>query len=564
MDIEAKARATRRVIRSLILKGHPLVFAYSSGKDSSTVLSLGLEELRALREHNPMAVLPPVLVTMADTLVENPEITQYARAEIQRIRQFAETHHLDVQVGVSVPHLNDTWAARTISGRSLPRFPGQSQDCTTDWKVEPMTRLRKKLLAGIGDDWAEPVTLTGTRYNESQARGQKMTARGERSADIWRNTDGEAMLSPIAEWSDDDVWEYLGVVRAAPGRSYSDFKETFEVYASAAGASCAVVADMMLGSKPKNACGARFGCAICTVSGEDKSLVNMIESDEKYGYMRELNRLQRFLLATQYDMSRRSWLGRTLVNQHLGIGPDRYSPAMLDELLCYALSIDRAEADASRALGIRPRFQLVGLEQLILVDALWSRDGIHRPFHALKRYREVYLEGEHYPVPVIPKAPPTGIPKQRWLYVGKDWDEGMGYHGSCLSSPLQEAFAGEGCRQHISSKDGEAQYLDIEVANTIEVDLEGAGLVLDLELDRLIAQYHDNPAVSRMAGYRYYLEMGVLALKKGAHAEADNILRRTLFFERNGYFDISRWADILPRTVETPWPEQAQQAELIL
>ena len=564
MDIEAKARAVRRTLRELILRGHPLVFAYSSGKDSSTVLSLGLEELRALRGQRPDIAFPPTLVLMADTTVENPEIAQYARAEIGRIQQFAAAHHIDVRVGVSVPNLNDTWAVRTISGRSLPRFPGQSHDCTEDWKVKPMGRLRKRMLAEIVGDWAEPVTLTGTRYDESRARGKKMTARGERATEVWRNKEGGAMLSPIAEWSDDDVWEYLGQMRATPGRSYSDFTDTFAIYASAAGASCAVVADMMLGSKPKNACGARFGCAVCTLSREDKSLVNMIESDGKYGYLRELNRLQRFLLATQYDMSRRSWLGRTLTNQHMAVGPDRYSPAMLDELLCYALSIDRAEAEASRLLGIDARFQLIGLEQLVLIDALWSRDGIHRPFHALKRYREVYLEGAHYAVPVLPKAPDIAIPPRRWLYVGDNWDEGQRFFDSGLSNPLLEAFAGDGCcRKHVSGKDGTA-YLDIEVADTITVDPEGASLVLELELEGLIAAYHDNPSVSRTAGYRYYLDLGVLALKKGAHAEVDAILRRTAFFERNGYLDLANWQDILPRTIGNPWPDRAGQQELLL
>jgi len=56
----------------------------------------------------------------------------------------------------------------------------------------------------------------------------------------------------------------------------------------------------------------------------------------------------------------------------------------------------------------------------------------------------------------------------------------------------------------------------------------------------------------------------VLALKKGAHAQVDGILRRTAFFERNGYFDLTTWDDILPRTVASPWPERAKQQELAL
>lgn len=78
---------------------------------------------------------------------------------------------------------------RVIGGRALPPFRGTNGDCTIDWKVSPMRRLRKKVLRRLQSRGGhgprpEPVVLLGTRYDESAVRSQNMRERGGSDIDI--------------------------------------------------------------------------------------------------------------------------------------------------------------------------------------------------------------------------------------------------------------------------------------------------------------------------------------------------------------------------------------------
>ena len=96
-------------------------------------------------------------------------------------------------------------------------------------------------------------------------------------------------------------------------------------------------------------------------------------------YMRGLNNLRNFLSNTRWDMERRSWLGRTIKDGYVRVAPDAYSPAMMEELLRYALTIDAEERIAANAAGLSlPRFQLVSVERLFAIDAMWSLQAFHR------------------------------------------------------------------------------------------------------------------------------------------------------------------------------------------
>ncbi len=235
-----------------------------------------------------------------------------------------------------------------------------SRNCSVDYKVTPITRLLKKTfkyLDKISDH--KPVSVIGTRFEESDSRKNRMLDRGEEDLKPWEGKDGGLFISPIAHWDMGDVWEYLGACRAGNIASYSRFEETFRIYADATQSSCAVVADMSLGEQAKSrACGARHGCWSCVAVGSDKSLISMVENDERYHYMKGLNKLQKFLLNTKKDWSRRSFLCKKVNEQgYIKIQPDVYSGAMREELLRYALTLDAQEIEASQALGVAPSFR---------------------------------------------------------------------------------------------------------------------------------------------------------------------------------------------------------------
>jgi DNA sulfur modification protein DndC len=541
LDLEGKVARAEGVLMQVLCMGMPVCCSWSAGKDSSTVLNLLLVAAAKLKAAGK--VVPPIVVTHSDTAIENPEVHLHARAEMEKVRAFGRRSGLEVTVEVAGPHLSDHWAVRVIGGRALPPFPGTNRDCTTAWKVQPQHRLRKTVLKRLQDHCAaagvEPVVLIGTRYEESEDRARRMRERGESDVQIRRGTDAKGkpshlFLSPICFWTADDVWEYLGTVRAGAIHGYSDFEETFRIYADAQGTSCVVVAEEVNRlSKSSKACGARHGCSLCTAVGEDKSMENMLTL-ERYSYMRGLNQLRNFLSATRWDLGRRSWLGRTINDGYIRIAPDAYSPAMMEELLRYALTIDIRECEEAASLGIPPRFQLVRLEHLIAIDAMWSLQAFHKPFHALKIYDEICNQGRRFPVPALPAyARPKEFP-ERYLHVGADWEDGyrMAYTG--LRSVVHEMAAMEssGCMDTRLLADGR-QVMAINTERLLTVDEESAYLVLEMELPRLLAK-HDRVGANPTEAYFWYLSFGTLAVRAGQEGEIDEMLRRSNWKVRQG------------------------------
>lgn len=561
MEIEERIDRAESALTELMRHGAPVCVSWSAGKDSSCVLNLLLSA--AVKFKAAGGDVPPIVVTHADTMVENPEMTLYARNEMVQVRSFAKRHGLDLVIEVATPNLTNQWAVRVIGGRALPPFPGTNRDCTLDWKISPMKKLRKAVLKHLaarakGSDQPEPVVLLGTRYDESDVRAANMRERGESDVQVRRGLDEKGnpshlFLSPIAWWSTDDVWMYLGLARGGAVEAYSDFDDTFRIYADAMGTSCVVVAeDMSKAMKASKACGARHGCSLCTVASVDQSMENMLAGDERYGYMRGLNQLRNFLTATRWDMGRRSWLGRTIKDGYVRIAPDAYSPGMMEELLKYALTIDQREREAASDLGIPARFQLVNIEQLFAIDAMWSLQAYHRPFHALKIYDDV-CKGARYDVPVETAPPKQPDFPVRYLHVGRDWEDGNANRYTGLNSAVHElaSFDGGSCMGVKELADGRT-VMDVNTAPLMEVDVETAYFVLD-EIDDLLEK-HDDPRYDPTEGYHYYMRLGMISIKSGLQGEVDEILRRSAFKVRNGIAGSVPWK-VLWDKAETP--EQA-------
>ncbi|MFS8979475.1 hypothetical protein PO002_34210 [Cupriavidus necator] len=126
--IDAKADKAIDAIRQLLIDGHPLVIAYSGGKDSSMVASLALH---AAALHRASGGNPLVVVTTGDTLVESPEVTEHYRAELARMRAFGKRHGMSLVTRVVQPTMAATFQVKVLSGRALPSFPGTHGDCST-------------------------------------------------------------------------------------------------------------------------------------------------------------------------------------------------------------------------------------------------------------------------------------------------------------------------------------------------------------------------------------------------------------------------------------------------
>ncbi|WP_425953253.1 phosphoadenosine phosphosulfate sulfotransferase [Ralstonia pseudosolanacearum] len=537
VSIEERIERALAAIVALFAAGHPVVVAYSGGKDSSVVAALVLHGAIQAKAagHNPL-----IVVTTGDTLVENPEITSHYRAEMGKMRRFAHEMGIRLSTKVVQPNMLSTWQLKVLTGRGLPSFAGAQADCSQDLKINPQRVFRRRLFRKWKEQGLpEPTTCLGTRFGESLARSLSMRFRGERPDVPVKNKDGDLVLSPIASWSTDDVWEAISLYGSGQHPSYSDFEETKRIYAHSAGTSCAVVADAIYegGQKRRQGnCGTRSGCHVCQRS-EDKSLENLIAFDPRYEYARGLNRLNKFIRNTRYDWRLRHWVGRTIKAGHLSIQPDTYHPAMLRMLTRFMLQLDFDEEERAADTGEAPKFKLLPLEMMIAVDALQSLNGVARPFAIWADYRDIRNRGVRYDIPEVTEVRRTPIPDARFLYVGEEWDStSANTTWTGLRDPLIEALTeGGGCSPDlVELKNGRVVW-GVETDRTFSVDSESAMLIEEFEMDRLL-QMHDRGVIAGgvTAAYKWYRQYGCLNLSHSQEAEHDEFCRRTSHKDRLG------------------------------
>jgi DNA sulfur modification protein DndC len=240
-SIEERIDTALASIIALFMQQIPVGVAFSGGKDSSVLAALTLHAATLARERG---VQPLVVVMTGDTRVENPEISIHYRTELGKMRNFGRAHRVNVQTAIATPNLLSTFQLKILSGRGLPSFPNVSSDCTVDMKITAQARLRKQLLSAFDEEgMREPVTLVGTRLDESERRARNMKTRQDRADVPVRNRDGDLVMTPLRDWSTEDVWEAIALYGSNVHPTYSDFDETRRIYAHAAGTSCAVVAD---------------------------------------------------------------------------------------------------------------------------------------------------------------------------------------------------------------------------------------------------------------------------------------------------------------------------------
>jgi DNA sulfur modification protein DndC len=564
-SLEELVAKAERVIEGLVLKGVPLVLAYSGGKDSGVVASITLSTVaRLVREGR--VTDPVIVVTTGNTLIESPEIVTHYQAEHRRMQAFAKANGFHIYNSIVSPSLASSFQVKVLSGRGLPSYAGTNTDCSLDLKQNAQRSYRTKLfkeLAARG--LPEPCTLIGTRFDESERRALRMKMRGENDLEPVQNRDGEWTFSPVCMWSTDDIWEYVGEVSSGLRESFTDFAETKRIYAHSESQSCAVVADAIregLSKRKKGGCGARTGCWACQ-QAEDKSLKNMIEYDERYAYLAGLNKLNQFIRNTRYDWTRRNWIGRTIRAGYIAIQPDTFSGRMVRELARYMMQLDFDEQQRASRAGEAPRFVTLPLEMMVAIDALWSLNGLVKPFAIWADYLDIYQNGVRYDIPDIPETPVTAQPPARFLYVGEKWDETGDKHWTGLRDPFLESLTeASPCAPEITENSRGNFVWDLNTSSSFDVDPESAAMIEMFEAERLAAMHNDPlPPGGITSGYKFYLGYGALQLSHSQAAEHDEILRRTAFKDRLGLTLDYELDDLLAKTVSfADLPQDAYRA----
>lgn len=264
----------------------PWVVGYSGGKDSTAVLQLVWLAVSDLSDEQRSH--KPIFVISTDTLVENPIVSMWVSNSLKRMGEEAKKQSLPITSHKLTPRLQDTFWVNLI-GKGYPAPRPTLRWCTERLKINPSNEF----IAEKVHKYGETILVLGTRKSESNARARVMNRlQSKRIRDhLAPNTTlpNSWVYSPIETWSNDDVWTFLMQVKNPWGYENEDLLTMYQ--GATADGECPLVVDT---STPS--CGdSRFGCWVCTMVEEDRSMRAMIQNDEEKDWMLPLLELRNAL-----------------------------------------------------------------------------------------------------------------------------------------------------------------------------------------------------------------------------------------------------------------------------
>lgn len=263
-------------IRELYLSDSiPWVVGYSGGKDSTAIASLvwiALRDLPKDKRHKPVHVIS------TDTLVENPIVAAWVNTSLVRMENAARKEELPIKPHRLTPDVSDTFWVNLI-GKGYPAPRNKFRWCTERLKIKPSNSFITQVVRDNG----EAILLLGTRRAESSRRSHNMSQHAKHAVRdrLTPNASlpNSLVYTAIEDWTNDDVWLFLMRVKNPWGHSN---KELMGMYRGAsADGECPLVVDTTTPS-----CGnSRFGCWVCTLVDQDKSMAAMIQNDVEKDWM---------------------------------------------------------------------------------------------------------------------------------------------------------------------------------------------------------------------------------------------------------------------------------------
>ena len=287
--VEEIEKISKEIKELYCLDDIPWVLGYSGGKDSTTVVQL---IWYAIAELPPEKRTKKIYVITTDTLVENPIVSTWVRQSLKQMKSAAREQQLPIEPYMLYPDVKDTFWVN-LMGKGYPAPRHGFRWCTERLKILPSNRFVRDMVRING----EVILILGTRKAESIKRAVSMEKHeiGRMSDRLNNNSSSIKSLlyqspslpnsliySPIEDWRTDEVWIYLNQW-ANPWENSN--KDLFTMYRGAtADNECPLVVDT---STPS--CGSsRFGCWVCTMVSQDKSMEAMIQNDEEKEWMQPL------------------------------------------------------------------------------------------------------------------------------------------------------------------------------------------------------------------------------------------------------------------------------------
>lgn len=337
------------------------IIGFSGGKDSTVLLSLVWIALQRLKETG-IILKRKVFVVCNDTKVENPIIEEYVVTVLQTIKKAAESQELPIIVKTTTPAIEDTFWMCVI-GKGYPVPNNSFRFCTERMKIKPTSTFITNQVAADG----EAIILLGTRYDESTQRAKsirKHEIKGHRLTKHPLNPNTYT-YAPIKELMLEEVWWIINVIPSPWG---FDNKILYKIYsdASADDYECPTVVT----DESHQSCGqSRFGCWICTVVKEDKSMTALIKNGVEW--MKPLldfrNRLVQNRNVSELRSNRRR-NGQLAVDES-GHNQGCYTMEYRIQLLRELLTVQK------ETQKYRSSYDLITSQELIAIQVIWYRDG---------------------------------------------------------------------------------------------------------------------------------------------------------------------------------------------
>jgi DNA sulfur modification protein DndC len=260
----------------------PWVIGYSGGKDSTASLQLVWYAIAQLPVEQRQK---PVHVISTDTLVENPVVAAWVNTSLETMRQAAARANMPMQPKRLTPEVHNTFWVNLI-GRGYPAPRPRFRWCTERLKISPSNDFIRSVVQESG----EAILVLGTRKAESSTRAAVMKRHAKHAVRDRLSPNStlpnSLVYSPIEDWSNEEVWMFLLQVPNPWG--YNN-KDLLGMYAGASQDNeCPLVVDTGTPS-----CGdSRFGCWVCTLVSEDRSMQAMIQNDVEKEWMKPLSTLR--------------------------------------------------------------------------------------------------------------------------------------------------------------------------------------------------------------------------------------------------------------------------------
>lgn len=339
----------------------PWIIGFSGGKDSTVMLTLTWMAMQKAREEGHK-LTRQVYVVNNDTMVENPVIEEYVTTVLNTIQNAAREQEMPVIVKTTTPSIEDTFWSCVI-GKGYPVPNNAFRFCTEKMKIKPTSDFITSQVAADG----EAIVLIGTRHGESQRRSQSIKRheiKGHRLSKHPLNAN-TFTYAPIKDLMLEEVW---WIINAIPSPWGFDNKILFNIYAEASADD--YECPSVITDDSHKTCGqSRFGCWICTVVKEDKSMSALIKNG--VSWMKPLldfrNRLVKNRNISELRCSTRR-NGQSAVDEN-GHNQGNYTMEYRMQILRELLQIQKDTQE------YRSSIDLITSQELIAIQIMWYRDG---------------------------------------------------------------------------------------------------------------------------------------------------------------------------------------------